>query len=662
MAIDLIERSFIVLALGLVRALIVAAILSVVFYFLLVKPLSLMSETLSKADPNRPASTHLIAPARNRGDEFYNLAESVNALLRVIGRRNLERDEAENRLKQTSLSLEATVVERTAKLQATALAAEAANVAKSNFLSTMSHEIRTPLNGVLGIAQLMTDTNLDQNQTAKMNTIISSGQTLLAIINDVLDMSKIEAGGLELENRAFNLKNLMSTITTPFQSLADDKGLALNVTDRIDSSFVAKGDPVRLRQILWNLLSNAIKFSEQGSVSLFIEELEGISDQVLDVKHHALHFSIQDTGAGIADDRIDAIFDAFTQEDTSITRKHGGTGLGLSIVKQLIDVMGGTVSVDSKLGEGTRFDVYLPFDQASTDEIETISLRKITGTNQSVEPLNILIAEDNEVNAVITRAFLEKFGHRVKHVENGKLAVEAAKEGWANFILMDVHMPEMNGVDATRMIRASETDDKVPIVGLTAEAFAERHVMFMEAGMDGVLTKPFTEQQLAETLAAYRTEDRRGSDRPDRSGSEPGKKDQNKTIQLLRTDDSDELPVATSAPPAHINPLGDQDKLDEFRQQLNSETVSALLVTAQETLQTRMDELRSGVTSSNPTQIREAVHSIKGACGSMFATRISLLAATIEEKSSNIDAVRALMPEFEETSRDTVEWWRNQSL
>lgn len=220
----------------------------------------------------------------------------------------------------------------------------AANSAKSNFLSTMSHEIRTPLNGVLGIAQLMKDTDLNEDQETQVNTILSSGQTLLAILNDVLDMSKIEAGRIELEEKVFCLSDLISTITTPFQTLSDEKGLTLVANNDLKRELAVRGDPVRLRQIIWNLLSNAIKFTEEGQVSLAISDAEATTSEnasKIDLKDHLFCFTIKDTGSGIAPDRVGAIFNAFTQEDSSITQKYGGTGLGLSIVKQFAELMGG---------------------------------------------------------------------------------------------------------------------------------------------------------------------------------------------------------------------------------------------------------------------------------------------------------------------------------
>ncbi|NQW01881.1 MAG: response regulator [Rhodospirillales bacterium] len=273
----------------------------------------------------------------------------------------------------------------------------------------------------------------------------------------------------------------------------------------------------------------------------------------------------------------------------------------------------------------------------------------------------MLIAEDNEVNAIIAKAFLEKFGHKVKHVENGALAVEAVEEGWADLILMDVHMPVMNGIDATKAIRLTQQGKKLPIIGLTAEAFAERHVLFKEAGMNGVLTKPFTEQQLADIIAAHPVADRRLESRNDGPAIAPG---------AARGAAADAIDTGNNGGPADtqatscetdLYPTGDLGGLKKFRDQLGSETVSTLLNEAQKSLRKQLVDLRDGLQTGDATRIREAAHAIKGGSGSLFATHIAKLAADIERNAADIDTVRGLMPAFENAATDAIAWWREQA-
>ncbi|NQW01031.1 MAG: PAS domain S-box protein [Rhodospirillales bacterium] len=552
---------------------------------------------------------------------------------------SVARDVTEQRLARSALEL--------AKQQA-----QEANMAKSSFLATMSHEIRTPLNGVLGLAQLLGASHLDDDQRMKVDTILSSGQTLLAIINDVLDMSKIEAGGLEFEEMVFSLQDLVATVATPFQSLADDRGLKLRVSNLLKTDTLLVGDPVRLRQILWNLLSNAIKFTSKGGVTLTISEGDTGGDTIVHEKDCILNFAVQDSGTGIDADRVDSIFDAFTQEDNSITRKFGGTGLGLSIVKQLAELMGGSIHVKSELDVGTVFVVNLPFFRATPTQTGNFLTAQRDDDVSTMPAMNVIVAEDNAVNALIAREFLIKFGHRVKQAENGKIAVQLAAENWADIILMDIHMPEMDGIEATQIIRATATGALLPIIGLTAEAFSERHALFRQAGMNDVLTKPFTEKQLAQMLSKYTA--KAGRPVPAGEASAPAPT----TLSPgLETEPATGGGTDARSLDGDLSPIGDDDQLSQLGEQMGPELLATLLGQAKTSLQTRMHDLRTALHDGDAERITEAAHSIKGSSGSLFAVRVSELAAAIEADPSDFTVIKTRMPELEEAARDTISWW-----
>jgi PAS domain S-box-containing protein len=372
-------------------------------------------------------------------------------------------------------------------------AAEAANRAKSTFLATMSHEIRTPLNGVLGMAQAMAAGDLTAQQRERLDVIRQSGETLLAILNDVLDLSKIEAGKLELEDGEFDIGDLARGAHAAFGAVAERKGLVFALSVEPAARGRYGGDATRVRQILYNLVSNALKFTETGEVSVCVTRDGG-----------DLKLTVSDTGIGIAPERLASLFQKFEQADASTTRRYGGTGLGLAICRELAQLMGGTIEAQSRPGHGTTFLAVLPLTWlAETAAPVEASTDAGAGSAGELVALRVLAAEDNEVNRLVLRTLLGQVGVEPMMVENGKQAVEAwAREPW-DVILMDVQMPEMDGPTATGIIRAREAAEgrpRTPIVALTANAMSHQVAEYRACGMDGFVAKPIEAARLFAAL------------------------------------------------------------------------------------------------------------------------------------------------------------------
>ena len=377
--------------------------------------------------------------------------------------------------------------------------AEQANRAKSEFLANMSHEIRTPMNAVIGLAFLLGKTPLDDEQSDLLAKLKLGSKSLLLVLNNVLDLSKIEAGELIVERRAFDLHGLLAELPDVLAVQAQAKGISFEIDEATDLPAALEGDATRLNQVLTNLLSNAIKFTEQGGVSLRVSRVAGTPS------HVTLRFAVRDTGIGIAAEVQEQLFAPFAQADASITRRFGGTGLGLSIVKRLVKLMGGEVHVDSTPGVGSEFSVTLQFALASLEELDLPEAGPTVPGKYVLPGVRILLVDDSDINLEVTRRILEAEGARVRIASNGQQAVELLKAApdSIDIVLMDVQMPVLDGYDATRQIRDELGLHDLPIIALTAGALSSERQRSAAAGMDDYIGKPFDAQQLMRSVLRH---------------------------------------------------------------------------------------------------------------------------------------------------------------
>jgi signal transduction histidine kinase/ActR/RegA family two-component response regulator len=379
-------------------------------------------------------------------------------------------------------------------------AAQEANLVKSQFLANMSHEIRTPLNGVLGMAQVLATSELNPIQTEQLDVIQKSGATLLAVLNDLLDLSKIEAGRMELESAPFDIVEVAQGAYATFTSIANASGVSFSMTIDETATGLWRGDSVRVRQVIYNMISNALKFTSEGEVRVNVDSSPSTSGKDLTI-------TIRDTGIGIAPEALTTLFDKFVQADNTMTRRFGGTGLGLTICRQIVELMGGAIAVESRLGEGTTFRVRLPLPWLGP----VFSLPAPPAADEmpesSLEGLRVLAAEDNATNQLVLKTVLHSLGVQPVVVENGRMAVEAWAREPFDLILMDIQMPEMDGVAATQEIRRREGQtgaSRTPIVALSANVMKHQVAEYLAAGMDAHLAKPINVASLYDALLAVR--------------------------------------------------------------------------------------------------------------------------------------------------------------
>ncbi|WP_309043251.1 ATP-binding protein [Marinobacter sediminicola] len=505
------ERASYTLLSGFLKSLILSASLLLIFYLILTRPMLSVINALNEVKADSPEKIRLPVPPGHRQDEIGTMVGIINQHLNTMDTTLAQLRKAESAMKNYSSELEHEVESRTREISDKNQALQRGNralvkakedamrraKARANFLASMSHEIRTPLNGVLGMLGLALEAEQDPSKHHSLEIALSAGESLLGILNDILDISKVEAGKLNLETIPFSMRGLIEECATLHTQQAGKKGIELIAETAPEFPDQFLGDPTRVRQILNNLLSNAIKFTETGSVRIDATYSAGI-----------MTIEVSDTGIGMSKEGLRRIFSPFSQADTQTTRLYGGTGLGLTLCRQLIERMHGEISVDSKEQHGTRFTVTLPLPIYSNPNLTSTpepskpaSLAKLTAAPQPA--LRVLLVEDNEVNQMVASTLLKKMGHRADIAENGQLALTALKQQQYDLVLMDCQMPVMDGYETTRRIRKNPDWQNLPVIAVTANVMQGDRADCFASGMNDYITKPYNRKQLAEAITRW---------------------------------------------------------------------------------------------------------------------------------------------------------------
>ena len=524
--------------------------------------------------------------------------------------------------------------------EAARIAAENASRAKSRFLAMMSHELRTPMTAVIGMGDLLMGSGLNDQQKAFVKTLRSSADTLMTILNDVLDFSKIEAGQLTLEEIDFSLPRLVEDVVQLFLVRAAAKGLSLSASIAEDTPRHIRGDPTRLRQVLFNLVSNAIKFTDRGAIEIAVwspdppvgtpGDLGAPGDSGAPDGSVILRFEVQDNGIGMTAEQRARLFDAFVQADVSTSRKYGGTGLGLAICKRLVEAMGGEITVSSAPGRGSTFRFSIRSRLAEAQPAADLGSRPALSAAEIPEPtrvpLRLLLAEDNDINRMLIVAMMTRIGHQIDAVTDGRAALAAVTAADYDALILDMEMPVLDGRSTARAIRRMDGPvARIPIVGLSADALPEHRDGHMAAGLDAYLTKPIDWEQLNAVLIdlATRPQDGRVVPMPSRPAAEGGQ------FSSL--------------------PLVDRVKLAELRLALGGEALDGMLQLLPETALRELTAIRSALQAGRPKELKQAAHTLTGLAANFGAPRMAAIARAINDSPADTEKVAALLPLLETT-------------
>ena len=527
---------------------------------------------------------------------------------------NVAQKRAEEQVVEAYVGMEHAVLERTVELKSSQELAEKANRAKGDFLTNMSHEIRTPLNGIMGFAQIIARSkDVNQRERKQAEQITAECAKLLELINQLLDLAKIEAGKMEIDAQNFSLQALMGDIISAFNALAAEKNIDFTVSVHPEVPDALTGDEMRLRQVLINLIGNAVKFTREGSVSVSINRSEEIGNRV------KIIFRVIDTGIGISKEKLGLIFESFTQADSATTREYGGSGLGTTICRQLVELMGGEIGVESEMGKGSTFWFTLPFEKASSAKAEKAA-EQSAAPPASLNHARVLVVEDYPTNQEVAKYLIESAEGVVSIAENGQVALEMFKEGGFDIILMDVQMPKMDGYEATREIRKLPGGASIPIIGMTANVFEKDRQACLAAGMDDFIPKPLELGRFISTVARWLAP-------AGMSGQAPAQKTADSDAPTCQAD-SQNMPVDVEA---YVKRMGG-----------NRDIADTIIKGFIKQIPVQLHNIAEAIKSGDIETVDREAHSIKGGALNVFANDMMLVAKALEMQAKSGDLGKAL--------------------